>query len=50
MNYAFKTHPYGHQLAALEKGWKNREYGYFMEMGTGKSKVIIETAAMLFDS
>ena len=50
MNYAFKTHPYGHQLAALEKGWKKREYGYFMEMGTGKSKVIIDTAAMLFDS
>ena len=50
MNYAFKTKPYEHQLLALEKGWNKREYGYFMEMGTGKSKVIIDTAAMLFDS
>ena len=50
MNYAFKTTPYEHQISALEKGWNKREYGYFMEMGTGKSKVIIDTAAMLFDS
>jgi SNF2 family DNA or RNA helicase len=49
MRYPFKTEPYAHQLVALEKGWQKREYAYFMEMGTGKTKVIIDTAAMLFD-
>ena len=48
-HYPFKTKPYDHQLAALEKGWQRREFGYFMEMGTGKSKVIIDSAAMLYD-
>ena len=39
INYKFKTKPYAHQLTALEKSWDKTEYGYFMEMGTGKSKV-----------
>jgi SNF2 family DNA or RNA helicase len=50
MKYPFKTKPYAHQLIALEKGWQKREYAYFMEMGTGKTKVIIDSAAMLFDA
>ena len=50
MRYPFKTEPYAHQITALEKGWKSSAYGYFMEMGTGKSKVIVDTAAMLYDS
>jgi|TARA_R110001583_G_scaffold43066_5_gene136947 SNF2 family DNA or RNA helicase len=50
MKYAFKTEPYDHQMTALEHGWKKREYGYFMEMGTGKSKVIVDTFSMLYDS
>ena len=36
MNYKFKTKPYAHQLTALEKSWDKTEYGYFMEMCTGK--------------
>ena len=50
MHYAFKTEPYAHQMTALEKGWDAPEYGYFMEMGTGKTKVIIDSAAMLYDA
>ena len=50
MKYLFKTKPYEHQIKALELGWNQREFGYFMEMGTGKTKVIIDTAAMLFDA
>ena len=42
MNYKFKTKPYAHQLTALEKSWDKTEYGYFMEMGTGKSKVVVK--------
>ena len=49
MNYKFKTKPYAHQLTALEKSWDKSEYGYFMEMGTGKSKVLVDNMAMLYD-
>jgi len=49
MNYKFKTKPYQHQLTALEKSWNRETYAYFMEMGTGKTKVLIDNAAMLYD-
>ena len=49
MNYKFKTKPYAHQLTALEKSWNRETYAYFMEMGTGKTKVLIDNAAMLYD-
>jgi len=49
MDYKFKTKPYKHQLTALEKSWSKKEYGYFMEMGTGKSKVLVDNMAMLYD-
>ena len=49
MNYKFKTKPYAHQITALEKSWEKDEYGYFMEMGTGKSKVLVDNMAMLYD-
>jgi len=49
MNYKFKTKPYAHQITALEKSWQKDEYGYFMEMGTGKSKVLVDNIAMLYD-
>ena len=49
MKYKFKTKPYAHQLTALEKSWNRETYAYFMEMGTGKTKVLIDNAAMLYD-
>ena len=49
MNYKFKTKPYAHQLIALEKSWNRETYAYFMEMGTGKTKVLIDNVAMLYD-
>ena len=49
MNYKFKTPPYKHQLTALEKSWNRETYAYFMEMGTGKTKVLIDNMAMLYD-
>ena len=39
MNYKFKTKPYKHQMTALEKSWNRENYAYFMEMGTGKTKI-----------
>ena len=49
MKYKFKTKPYKHQLTALEKSWNKETFAYFMEMGTGKTKVLIDNVAMLYD-
>ena len=49
MKYKFKTKPYEHQLEALKRSWNKHEYAYFMEMGTGKSKVLLDNIAMLYD-
>ena len=49
MNYKFKTKPYAHQLDALEASWDKENFAYFMEMGTGKSKVLLDNAAVLYD-
>ena len=49
MNYRFKTKPYAHQLKALEMSYDKKAFAYFMEMGTGKSKVLIDNLAMLYD-
>ena len=49
MDYKFKTKPYDHQLSALKKSWNKENFAYFMEMGTGKSKVLIDNVSMLYD-
>jgi len=46
--YIFKTKPYEHQFKALKKSWNKEFYGLFMEMGTGKSKVLIDEIASLY--
>jgi len=48
VKYEFKTEPYAHQKTALKRSWNKREYGFFMEMGTGKSKVLIDTIGILY--
>jgi len=48
VNYNFKLNPFDHQKDSLERGWDCTEFGYFMEMGTGKSKVLIDNMGMLF--
>ena len=50
MKYKFKTTPYEHQLKALEMSWNKPYFAYFMEMGTGKSKVLIDNISMLYDN
>jgi SNF2 family DNA or RNA helicase len=46
----FKTTPYQHQITALEKSMDRKAYGFFMEMGTGKSKVLIDTISNLYEA
>ena len=50
MNYKFKTEPYAHQIKALEMSWDRPYFADFMEMGTGKSKVLIDNISMLYDN
>ena len=49
MHYKFKSKPFAHQIKALEMSWDKKVFAYFMEMGTGKSKVLIDNIAMLYD-
>ena len=48
VNYKIKLPPFEHQKDALEYGWARQEFGLFMEMGTGKSKVLIDNIGMLY--
>ena len=49
MRYKFKLQPYEHQLDALRASWNKHEYAWFMDMGTGKSKVLIDNFCVLYD-
>ncbi len=46
--YEPKTEPYEHQRQALRAAWGRVGYGYLMEMGTGKSKVIVDEISALW--
>jgi len=50
MNFTYKTKPYKHQEEALEKSFDKRNFAYFMEMGCGKSKVLIDNMAWLYEN
>ena len=48
--FDYKTNPYDHQRKALEASWAEEYYALFMEMGTGKTKVAIDTMAVLYEA
>ena len=48
--YEYKTKPYEHQRTALNQGALLKNYAYFMEMGTGKTKVAIDNVAYLWQN
>lgn len=48
--YKFKTNPYKHQQTAIDLAGQRRSFGFFMEMGTGKSKVLIDNLGMLYQA
>jgi SNF2 family DNA or RNA helicase len=47
MKFNYKTKPYEHQHEALVRSHDRVNYAYFMEMGCGKSKVLIDNLAWL---
>ncbi len=48
--YKFKTKPYDHQQEAFDKSAERHAYALFMEMGTGKTKVAIDTLGALYEA
>lgn len=46
--HPFKTKPFAHQMEAFNLSKDEKEFGLFMDMGTGKTKVAIDTAAYLY--
>ena len=50
MDYEYKTQPYDHQRRAFEGSWSAEFFALFMEMGTGKTKVAIDTMAALYEA
>ena len=50
INYDFKTKPYDHQLKAFLLSRDLKTYALFMEQGTGKTKVTLDTAGHLYSA
>jgi len=48
MQFKYKTKPYAHQEDALLKSYNKKNFAYFMEMGCGKSKVLIDNIYWLW--
>ena len=47
--YPFKNKPYAHQASYLARFWKRPVAALFADMGTGKSFMLINNIAMLYD-
>ena len=48
--YEFQTAPYAHQKKIFDNTWGARNHALFLEMGTGKSKIAIDTLAALYEA
>jgi len=48
--YEFKTKPFDHQRRAFDESWAAGYYALMMEMGTGKTKVAIDTMGALYEA
>ena len=49
VHFNYRTEPYAHQREALDRSYDKRNYAYFMEMGCGKSKVLIDNVVWLYE-
>jgi SNF2 family DNA or RNA helicase len=47
VNYEFKTEPYEHQREAIKRAGERNAFAFLMEMGTGKSKALIDNLGQL---
>ena len=46
--FQHKLEPFRHQRNLLEKTWDDEYFAFFWEMGGGKTKISLDTAAMLY--
>jgi len=49
LSYEYKTKPHDHQVKILKDSWGQENWGIFAEMGTGKSKIVIDSAAAMYE-
>jgi len=49
MTYEFRTQPWEHQRRALRQAWRQPGFGFFMEPGTGKSKVACDEMSIMYE-
>ena len=47
--YRYRNQPYAHQKAYLQRFWERPVAALFADMGTGKSYMLINNIAMLYD-
>ena len=47
-NYPYKHQPFKHQREIFERSWDLDGYALFMEMGTGKTKILADTVGALY--
>ena len=50
LNYEYQTVPYKHQEKTLARCAHRKEFALFLEMGLGKSKVLLDNAAILYEA
>ena len=50
MSYEFRTVPDFYQLDVWQKTWQQKSHALFLEMGLGKTKLMLDTAGALYES
>ena len=50
IGYEYETQPYDHQRREFDRSWAAEYFALLMEMGTGKSKVAIDTMGALYEA
>lgn len=48
LSYQFRTEPFDHQMMALHASYSKRSFALFMDMRTGKTKVVIDLGSAMF--
>jgi hypothetical protein len=49
-NYRYKTAPLGRQRDVIERSWREKRWALLCRPGTGKTKISLDTAAMLYST
>ena len=47
-SWPFKTRPYSHQYHIIDNSWSKPEFALHLEMGLGKSRIVIDSLAVAF--